>query len=55
VFGVWAPGECAKLTYFGLYAAAPRPGVGRDRGQQRRVDRRRQDMGLVPQVFDEAR
>jgi amidophosphoribosyltransferase len=26
VFGVWAPEDVAKLTYYGLYAAAaPRP------------------------------
>lgn len=57
VFGVWAPGEeAAKLTYFGLYAL-------QHRGQQSAgiavSDSDRilvyKDMGLVSQVFDEAK
>ncbi len=56
VFGVWAPGEdVAKLTYFGLYALQHRgqesAGIAVGNGQSVVVYK---DMGLVPQVFDEA-
>jgi amidophosphoribosyltransferase len=56
VFGVWAPGEeVAKLTYFGLYALQHRgqesAGIAVSNGTSIVVYK---DMGLVPQVFDEA-
>ena len=56
MFGVWAPGEeVAKLTYFGLYALQHRgqesAGIAVSNGQTIVVVK---DMGLVPQVFDEA-
>ena len=56
VFGVWAPGEeVAKLTYYGLYALQHRgqesAGIAVSNGQTIVVVK---DMGLVPQVFDEA-
>ncbi len=56
VFGVWSPGEeVAKLTYFGLYALQHRgqesAGIAVSNGQTIVVVK---DMGLVPQVFDEA-
>jgi len=56
VFGVWAPGEeVAKLTYFGLYALQHRgqesAGIAVSNGNSVVVYK---DMGLVPQVFDEA-
>jgi len=56
VFGVWAPGEeVAKLTYFGLYALQHRgqesAGIAVGNGSSVVVYK---DMGLVPQVFDEA-
>jgi amidophosphoribosyltransferase len=56
VFGVWAPGEeVAKLTYFGLYALQHRgqesAGIAVGNGSSIVVYK---DMGLVPQVFDEA-
>jgi amidophosphoribosyltransferase len=56
VFGVWAPGEeVAKLTYYGLYALQHRgqesAGIAVSNGSQIVVYK---DMGLVPQVFDEA-
>jgi amidophosphoribosyltransferase len=56
VFGVWAPGEeVAKLTYFGLYALQHRgqesAGIAVGNGHSVVVYK---DMGLVPQVFDEA-
>jgi amidophosphoribosyltransferase len=56
VFGVWAPGEdVAKLTYFGLYALQHRgqESAGIAVGNSRSVVVYK-DMGLVPQVFDEA-
>jgi amidophosphoribosyltransferase len=56
VFGVWAPGEeVAKLAYFGLYALQHRgqesAGIAVSDGIRIVVYK---DMGLVPQVFDEA-
>ena len=56
VFGVWSPGEeVAKLTYFGLYALQHRgqesAGIAVSNGKTIVVVK---DMGLVPQVFDEA-
>jgi amidophosphoribosyltransferase len=56
VFGVWAPGEeVAKLAYFGLYALQHRgqesAGIAVGNGTSVVVYK---DMGLVPQVFDEA-
>src|SRR5260370_2194130 len=56
VFGVWAPGEeVAKLAYFGLYALQHR---GQESAGIAVSDGSRivgfKDMGLVPQVFDEA-
>jgi len=56
VFGVWAPGEqVAKLAYFGLYALQHRgqesAGIAVSNGSSIVVYK---DMGLVPQVFDEA-
>jgi len=56
VFGVWAPGEeVAKLAYFGLYALQHRgqesAGIAVSDGSRIVVFK---DMGLVPQVFDEA-
>jgi amidophosphoribosyltransferase len=56
VFGVWAPGEdVAKLAYFGLYALQHRgqesAGIAVSDGTTIVVFK---DMGLVPQVFDEA-
>ena len=56
MFGVWAPGEeVAKLTYFGLYALQHRgqesAGIAVSNGETIVVVK---DMGLVPQVFDEA-
>ncbi len=56
VFGVWAPGEeVAKLAYFGLYALQHRgqesAGIAVSDGTRIVVFK---DMGLVPQVFDEA-
>ena len=56
VFGVWAPGEeVAKLAYFGLYALQHRgqesAGIAVSDGTRIVVYK---DMGLVPQVFDEA-
>ncbi len=56
VFGVWAPGEeVAKLTYFGLYALQHRgqesAGIAVGNGRNVVVYK---EMGLVPQVFDEA-
>jgi amidophosphoribosyltransferase len=56
VFGVWSPGEdVAKLAYFGLYALQHRgqesAGIAVSDGTTIVVFK---DMGLVPQVFDEA-
>jgi amidophosphoribosyltransferase len=56
VFGAWAPGEdVAKLAYFGLYALQHRgqesAGIAVSDGTRIVVFK---DMGLVPQVFDEA-
>jgi len=56
VFGVWSPGEeVAKLAYFGLYALQHR---GQESAGIAVSDGRRivvyKDMGLVPQVFNEA-
>jgi len=56
VFGVWSPGEdVAKLAYFGLYALQHRgqesAGIAVSDGSTIVVFK---DMGLVPQVFDEA-
>jgi amidophosphoribosyltransferase len=56
VFGVWSPGEdVAKLAYFGLYALQHRgqesAGIAVSDGGTIVVFK---DMGLVPQVFDEA-
>ncbi|MFC7326371.1 amidophosphoribosyltransferase [Marinactinospora rubrisoli] len=56
VFGVWAPGEeVSKLTYFGLYALQHRgqesAGIALSDGERIVVYK---DMGLVPQVFNEA-
>jgi len=57
VFGVWAPGEeAAKLTYFGLYALQHRgqqsAGIAVSNADRILVYK---DMGLVSQVFDEAK
>lgn len=57
MFGVWAPGEeVAKLTYFGLYALQHRgqqsAGIAVSNGDRILVYK---DMGLVSQVFDEAK
>ena len=57
VFGVWAPGEeVSKLTYFGLFALQHRgqesAGIAVGDGERIMVFK---DMGLVSQVFDEAR
>src|SRR5246500_3635803 len=56
VFGAWSPGEdVAKLAYFGLYALQHRgqesAGIAVSDGTTIVVFK---DMGLVPQVFDEA-
>ena len=54
VFGVWAPGEDAKLTYYGLYALQHRgqeaAGIAVSDGRRTVVFK---DLGLVSQVFDE--
>jgi amidophosphoribosyltransferase len=57
VFGVYAPGEdVARLTYFGLYALQHRgqesAGIAVADGFEITVTK---DLGLVPQVFNEAR
>lgn len=57
MFGVWAPGEeVAKLTYFGLYALQHRgqqsAGIAVSNESRILVYK---DMGLVSQVFDEAK
>ena len=57
VFGVWSPGEdVAKLAYYGLYALQHRgqesAGIAVSDGGRIVVYK---DMGLVAQVFDEAR
>ena len=56
MFGAWSPGEeVAKLAYFGLYALQHRgqesAGIAVSDGKRIVVYK---DMGLVPQVFDEA-
>jgi amidophosphoribosyltransferase len=56
VFGAWSPDEeVAKLAYFGLYALQHRgqesAGIAVSDGKRIVVYK---DMGLVPQVFDEA-
>jgi amidophosphoribosyltransferase len=56
VFGVWSPGEeVAKLAYFGLYALQHRgqesAGIAVSDGTRIVVYK---EMGLVPQVFNEA-
>ena len=57
VFGIYAPGEdVARLTFFGLYALQHRgqesAGIAVADG---RTIRAHKDMGLVAQVFDEAK
>src|ERR687893_2430117 len=57
VFGIYAPGEdVARLSFFGLYALQHRgqesAGIAVSDGQTIRVHK---DMGLVAQVFDEAK
>ena len=47
VFGVYAPGQRGRARHLPrpLRAPAPRPGVGRHRGERRRDDHRRQGHG----------